>query len=97
MQEHLFQSLQLVESRFLDCALIVVGDFNRLDRKPIERHFSLKKIVKIPTRKDAILDNVLTNLHRFYVAPQGSRPLACLTIIPLYFGGPSKRQLSSTI
>ena len=69
MQEYLFQSLQLVESRFPDCALIVAGDFNRLDTKPIERHFRLKQILKIPTRKDTILDRVLTNLHRFYVAP----------------------------
>ena len=97
MQEHLFQSLQLVESGFPDCALIVAGDFNRLDRKPIERHFSLKQTVKIPTRKDAILDHVLTNLDCFYVAPQGFHPLACLTIISLYCGGQSKRQLSSTI
>ena len=74
MQEHLLQSLQLVESRFPDCALIVAGDFNRLDTKPIERHFRLKQIVKIPTRKDAILHRVLTNLHRFYVAPQGFPP-----------------------
>ena len=58
MQEHLFQSLQLIESRFPDCALIVAGEFNRLDTKPIERHFRLKQIVKIQTRKDAILDRV---------------------------------------
>ena len=74
MLEHLFQSLQLVESRFPDCALIVAGDLNRLDTKPIERHFRLKQIVKIPTRKEAILDHVLTNLHRFYDAPQGFPP-----------------------
>ena len=76
MQEHLFQPLQLVELRFSDCALIVVGDLNRLDTKPIERHFQLKQIMKIPTRKDAIL--VLTNLHRFYDAPQGFLPF-CLS------------------
>ena len=74
MQEHLFQSLQLVESCFPDCAVIVAGDLNRLNTKPIERHFRLKQIVKIPTRKDAILDRVLTNLHRFYDAPQGFPP-----------------------
>ena len=74
MQEHLFQSLQLAESRFPDCALVVAGDFNRLDTKPIERHFRLKQMVKIPTRGDAILDRVLTNLHRFYDAPQGFPP-----------------------
>ena len=74
MQEHLFHPLQLVDSRFADCALIVVRDLNRLDTKPIERHLRLKQIMKISTRKDAILDRVLTNLHRFYDAPQGFPP-----------------------
>ena len=74
MQEHLFQSLQLVESRFPDCALIVAGDFNRFDTRPIERHFRLKQIVKILTRNYAMLDRVLTNLHRFSVPSQGFPP-----------------------
>ena len=74
MLEHFFQSLQLVESRFPDCALIVAGDFNRLDMKSIERHFRLKQIVKIATRQEAILDRFLTNLHRFYDTPQGFPP-----------------------
>ena len=74
MQEHLFQSLQLVESRFPDCAPIVAGDFNRFDTRPIERHFRLKQIVKIPTRQDAMLDRVLTNLHRFSVPSQRVPP-----------------------
>ena len=30
--------------------------------------------MKIPTRKEAILDRVLTNLHHFYDAPQGFSP-----------------------
>ena len=72
----MFQSLQLVESRFPDCVLIVAEDFHRPDTKSIKslRHFRLKQIVQIPTRKDTILDRVLTNLHRFYNAPQGFPP-----------------------
>lgn len=69
MQEHLFQSLQLVESRFPDCALIVAGIFYLLNTRPIERLLRLKQIVKIPTRKDPMLD-----LHRFYDVPQGFPP-----------------------
>ena len=42
--------------------------------KPVERHFWLKQIIKIPARKDAVLDLLLTNLHRFYDAPQGFPP-----------------------
>ena len=74
MREHLFQSLLLAESRYPNCALILAGDFNRLDVKSIQRHFRLKQMVKKPTRKDAILDLVLTNLHDFYEEPQHFPP-----------------------
>ena len=73
-REHLFQSLLLAESRYPNCALILAGDFNRLDVKSIQRHFRLKQMVKKPTRKDAILDLVLTNLHDFYEEPQHFPP-----------------------
>ena len=74
MRDHLFQSLLLAESRFPNCALIVAGDFNRLDVKSIQRHFRLKQIVKKPTRKNAILDLVLTKMHGFYADPQHFPP-----------------------
>ena len=70
----MFQSLLHAESRYQNCALILAGDFNRLDEKSIQRHFRLKQMVKKPTRKDAILDLVLTNLHDFYKEPQHFPP-----------------------
>ena len=69
MRDHLFQSLALVESKYPNSALIVAGDFNRLDITSIKKHFRLKQIVKKPTRKNGILDLVLTNLHQFYDDP----------------------------
>ncbi|XP_068752751.1 uncharacterized protein [Montipora capricornis] len=74
MREHLFQSLLLAESRYPNCVLILAGDFNRLDVKSIQRHFRLKQMAKKPTRKVAILDLVLTNLHDFYEEPQHFSP-----------------------
>ena len=59
MRDHLFQSLALIESKYPNSALIIAGDFNRLDITSIKRHFRLKQIVKKPTRKNAILDLVL--------------------------------------
>ena len=64
MRDHLFQSLALFELKYPNSALIVAGDFNRLDITSIKKHFRLKQIVKKPTRKNAILDLVLTNLHQ---------------------------------
>ena len=69
MRDHLFQSLALIESKYPNSALIITGDFNRLDISSIKRHFCLKQIVKKPTRKNAILDLVLNNLHSYYGEP----------------------------
>ena len=63
IREHLFNSLAAAESIYPNCALIIAGDFNRLDATRLKRHFHLKQIVKTPTRKDVILDLVLANLH----------------------------------
>ena len=69
MRDHLFQSLSLTESKYPNCALIVADDFNRLDGNSIKKHFRLKQIVKKPTRKNATLDLVMTNLHDYYDDP----------------------------
>ena len=53
VRDHLFRFLSLAESKFPNCALIVAGDLNRLDDEIIKKHFRLKQIVKVPTRKDA--------------------------------------------
>ena len=74
MREHLFQSLALVESKFPDSGILVTGDFNRLDISGLLRHFCQKQIVKVPTRKDATLDLILTNMHGHYAAPQAFPP-----------------------
>ena len=60
MRGHLFQSLSLAESRYANCALIVAGNFNCLCINSLKKHFRLHQIVKKPTRKNAILDIVLT-------------------------------------
>ena len=48
---------------------IIAGDFNRLNISTIKKHFRLKQIVKKPTRKNAILDVILTNIHDYYENP----------------------------
>ncbi len=60
----------MAESKFLNCALIVAGDFNRLNVNRIKHHFQLKQIVQTPTRRNVILNIILTNLHEYYDKPQ---------------------------
>ena len=74
IREHLFQSLVLAETRYPNCGLVVTGDFNRLDIKGLLNHFRLQQIVQVQTRKDAILDLVLTNMQEYYNPPQAYPP-----------------------
>ncbi len=61
--DHLFNSLTMAESKYPNCGILVTGDFNRLNINNLLNHFRLKQIVKVHTRKDAILDLMLTNMH----------------------------------
>ena len=75
MQSHLFQTLSEVEAKFYSCGIIIAGDFNRLNVNQIIKHFRLKQIVKSPTRGEAILDLILTNMHESYKSPQILPPI----------------------
>ena len=73
-RDHLFRSLALTETRYPNCGLLVTGDFNRLNIDCLLNHFRLKQIVKVPTRKKATLDPILTNMHEYYSPPQAYPP-----------------------
>ena len=69
-----FEKKVFYQSEYPNCGIIVTGYFNRLDISGLLGHFRLKKIVKVPTRKDATLDLILTNMHEHYSAPQAFAP-----------------------
>ena len=66
-RDHLFRSLALTEAHYPNCGLLVTGDFNPLNIDGLLNHFRLKQIVKVPTRKKATLDLILTNMHEYYI------------------------------
>ena len=74
IRNHLSSSLALAESIYPDCALVVYGDFNHLNLQLIKNHYYLKQIVKVPTRKNAVLDLILTNLAGHYANPEAFPP-----------------------
>ena len=79
--EHLSDSLTLGEARHPNCALVICSDFNRFNTKRLTSHFRLKQVVKAPTRKDATLDLIMTNLHSHYSEPRAFFRLSvCLTM-----------------
>ena len=73
---HLATKLDIALTIYPNAGVFLVGDFNRCPISSLLKHFSLKQIVKEPTRKDAILDLILTNMSDFcspaeVIAPVG--------------------------
>ena len=67
--EHLTTKLDVALSMYPNAGIILAGDFNRCPVSTILRHFTLKQIVKQPTRGNAILDLILTNMSNFCNTP----------------------------
>ena len=60
---------------------MVCGDFNRLNLQLIKNHYHLKQIVKVPTRKNAVLDLILTNLAVHYANPEAFPPFGLTVLV----------------
>ena len=77
--DHISEAYTLLSAKFgpnLDFA--ICGDFNRLNIKPIlNLSPNLKQLVTVPTRRnpDAILENIISTLEYFYLAPFTISPL----------------------
>lgn len=67
--QYLSKCLSFIESRYTNCGLLIVGDFNRLNMTRLKNSYDLKQIVKFPTRGKRTLDLILTNLNHFYKDP----------------------------
>ena len=74
MINYLINTLSEIESTIPNAAIILAGDFNRLDTAQIPIQFHLKQLVKFPTRGERTLDLILTNLNEFYQAPTKDPP-----------------------
>ena len=59
---HIVRTLDLLKSKHPDVGLVILGDLNRTDTNPICRAHALKQVVDKPTRNDAILDVIITNI-----------------------------------
>ena len=74
MINYLINTLSEIESSMPNAAIILAGDFNRLNTAQITIQFHLKQLVKFPTRGERTLDLILTNLNKFYQAPTKDPP-----------------------
>ena len=67
--------------------IIIGGDFNSLNLGPVCLRLGLKRLVKVPTRGQNILDNILTNMSELYhdthnLPPIGRSDHQCLLLTP---------------
>ncbi|KAI8481124.1 hypothetical protein Bbelb_411380 [Branchiostoma belcheri] len=73
--DHLVNTADLLKTFDADVGLILAGDYNRLDYKPLVLSHRLEQVVPAPTRGDATLDVIVTNLKSFYLTPEVMNPL----------------------
>lgn len=72
---NLFDSLTRSEALFPNCRFVLVGGFNRLNITPLQNHFKLNQlVVKFPTRAQAMLDLLLTNMCDYFSASESFSP-----------------------
>jgi hypothetical protein len=74
MLDYLSNCLSLLESRFLNCGRIILGDFNKLNVSRLKSCYNLKQLVNFPTRGNNTLDIVKTNLSTYYDKPTKCAP-----------------------
>ena len=75
--EHIVESIHILRAKYdNDIKLLIGGDFNRLDISEIlECYGGLKQVNSVPTRKNAVLEILLTDLHTLYHPPTTLPPL----------------------
>ena len=74
---HIIETMHYVRSLYdNDIHFLFGGDFNRLDISEIlNSHGALKQFVSSPTRKQALQEIILTDLHTFFYPPTTLPPL----------------------
>ena len=73
--DHLLESYDYICTNFPEAGVTTIGDLNRLDTNQICAGNNLVQVVDKPTRKDAILDKILTNISDYYLTPEISVPI----------------------
>ena len=62
--------METLQIKYRSSGIAILGDFNKLDTDTISRFTGLVQVVNAPTRGQAILDKILTNLKSHYNSPQ---------------------------
>ena len=58
IRDHMLKSIDSVIQKHPDCGLVITGDINQMSYHFIKTHYRLVQVVDIPTRENAILDEL---------------------------------------
>ena len=86
--DHITECLDNLRIERPSAGIIITGDFNHLNPRQLCQRFSLRKLVKMPTRGQNILDQFLSNMGELYCEAQLLPPLGrsdhqCILFSPL--------------
>ena len=75
--DHIIESIHVLRSRFdNDIHFLLDGDLNRIKiDRILDSYGALRQVISVPTRKQAVLENVITDLHTLYHPPTTLAPL----------------------
>ena len=66
LRQHILESMDILHVKYPDIGFLILGDFNRMNTSTIQYGYNLKQVVDFPTRDEATLDLILTNMTQFY-------------------------------
>ena len=70
LKDHIIGTLQMLTTKYPGCGILVGGDKNKMNISSLlNSNLKLQQIVTSPTRKQEILDVLLTNLFPYYHTP----------------------------
>jgi hypothetical protein len=75
LTNYIVSTLDKLKTQHADLGTVVLGDFNRTDINYLCRAHSLNQVVTEPTRNDAILDLIITNMKGLF-----KKPIVCSPI-----------------
>ena len=73
--EHHAQTVDLIQTRHPDAGVVILGNMSNLDIESLCNGGNLTQVVDQPTRAQAILDKIITNVGKFYAKPLISAPI----------------------
>ena len=82
MRDCIQSSLEHIQSSFPNNAVIIAGDFNKLDLRATAKVFQLKPTVDFPKRGANIRDQIYMNLSEYY-SPAIGAPLLILVYLTI--------------